>query len=83
MLTPHDIDEISFHKGRQLGRLEGMKEGREAAVTEMLWLLAQLESNPDISDAKLHRSSKLPTDTIRVLRKIIQPHVSNKRENKS
>ena len=83
MLTPHDIDEISYQMGRELGRREGRKEGREEAVTEMLWLLAQLEANPAISVDKLHHISKLPKDIIRVLREIFQPHVSKKRENKS
>lgn len=83
MLMPKDIDEISYQTGRELGRREGIKEGREAAVTEMLWLLSQLEANPAISADKLHSISKLPKDTIRVLRKIFQPHVSKKREKKS
>lgn len=84
MFTAQTIHEISLEEGRQLGLQEGkelgmqegkelgLQEGKQLAVNEMLWLLAHIQSNPDIGEAELQHISGLSAEAIRALRAMVQ-----------
>jgi predicted transposase/invertase (TIGR01784 family) len=68
--------ELGLQEGKELGLQEGkelgLQEGKQLAVNEMLWLLAHIQSNPDIRDAELQRISGLSVEAIQALRAMVQ-----------